>query len=47
MKLAKERSAKLVKTCPYMPARYAHVIPGARGHMTSLQTHQNHPFSAQ
>ena len=32
MKLAKERSVKLVKTRAYMPARYAHVTP-ARDHV--------------
>jgi hypothetical protein len=44
-KLSKERSAKLVKTWPYMRARYAHVML-ARDHVrlcnTTKTTHFQH-----
>jgi len=44
--LSKERSARLVKTRAYMPARYAHVMP-ARDHVqlrlaTTKTTHTQH-----
>jgi len=42
--LSKERSAKLVKTRAYMPARYAHVTL-ARDHVQLRSAnHQNHSF---
>ena len=45
--LSKERSAKLVKTWPYVVARYAHVTL-ARDHVQLRSAnHQNHPFSVQ